>query len=112
MHWTPNVRERKVSRWCDSKHSDLNLKTNKFCIYSNNTKKKCTLRSGIGHAVKLEVWGIHALNGIAKSATAHLRGHAHGDDPDKWENKCVVRIGVGIRTLHTKHEKSTESNST
>ena len=29
------------------------------------------------------------------------RGHDHGDDPDKWENKCVVRRGICIRNLHT-----------
>ena len=40
------------------------------------------------------------------------RGHAHGNEPNKWGTKCVVRRGIGLRTLHTKHGKDTKSNST
>ena len=29
------------------------------------------------------------------------RGHAHGNKPNKWGTKCVVRRGIGLRTLHT-----------
>ena len=29
------------------------------------------------------------------------REHDHGDGPEKWEKKCVVRRGTGLRTLHT-----------
>ena len=46
------------------------------------------------------------LMGLQKLKMHIARGIDHGDDPDKWENKCVVRRGIGIRTLHTKHGKS------
>ena len=52
------------------------------------------------------------LMGLQKLQLHIARGHDHGDKPDKWENKCVVRRGVGLRTLHTKHRKATDSNST
>ena len=52
------------------------------------------------------------LMGLQKLKMHIARGIDHGDEPEKWENKCVVRRGIGIRTLHTKHGKSSKSNST
>ena len=50
--------------------------------------------------------------GLQKLQLHIARGLDHGDEPGKWENKCVVRRGFGLRTLHTKHGKANASNST
>ena len=52
------------------------------------------------------------LMGLQKLQLHIARGPDHGHKHDKWESKCFLRRGVGLRTLHSKHGKSTESNST
>ena len=41
------------------------------------------------------------LMGLQNMQLHISRGHDHGDEPHKWENKCVVRRVIGIRTLYT-----------
>ena len=44
------------------------------------------------------------LMGLQNMQLHIARRHDHGDEPNKWENKCVVRRGIGLRTLHTNIE--------